>query len=147
MAARRELRQGSIVTVPRMPLVILNTIVAAGMAVPFRQAELVTVCVEVAVNRRRIAALPSPESTHSITPTVFTGMFMRSGKPPTLWRDFDGHRRAADEGDALDHIGIERASSRDGGVFRCNFQTARGYGSAFSRHEVPESCLSFHPLR
>jgi hypothetical protein len=70
-----------------MPLVILNTIVAAGMAVPFRQAKLVTVCVEVALNWRRIAALPSPESTHSITPTVFTGMFMRSGRPPTLWCD------------------------------------------------------------
>jgi hypothetical protein len=33
MAARRELRQGSTVTVPRMPLVILNATAAVGMAV------------------------------------------------------------------------------------------------------------------
>jgi hypothetical protein len=30
--------------------------------------------------------------------------------------------------------------------FPIHYQTARGYGSAFSRHEMPESCLSFHPL-
>jgi hypothetical protein len=35
---------------------------------------------------------------------------------------------------------------RDGGIFRFNLQTAWGYGSAFSRHEMPEFCLSFHPL-
>ena len=43
-------------------------------------------------------------------------MFMRSGKPPTLWCDLDGDRGAAGEGDAFDHVGIERALRQEIGA-------------------------------
>ena len=43
-------------------------------------------------------------------------MFMRSGRPPTLWCDLDRDRRAAGEGDALDHVGIERALRQEFGA-------------------------------
>ena len=43
-------------------------------------------------------------------------MFMRSGRPPTLWCALDRHRRAAGERHALDHVGIERALRQELGA-------------------------------